>query len=281
MKANSPLALGLLALYIPVSEAYVSSLPLRRSPAAALAAVPSFSPLEISNPLQPQFADAAARLRGAAVAWAGSLAGTTIAAEDLMLALVSPEAFWLLREWRRQAFGELDLRRDVLDSTQQHIRSRSVQAGSPLRGASVSVRSKGLWSTFHKAVVRHKEVHDVLAVRVVLRDDADVYAALQDIRTYYPSVPGRFKDYVLSPKANGYGALHDTLVLPCGRPFEIQLRTAAMHREAEFGEASHRRYKASPGEVAEHMLKGIIDGRTRWPMQPQTAITLAAKLAEA
>lgn len=243
-----------------------------------------------------------------------------------MLALVSPEAFWLLREWRRQAFGELDLRRDVLDSTQQHIRSRSVQAGSPLRGASVSVRSKGLWSTFHKAVVRHKEVHDVLAVRVVLRDDADVYAALQDIRTYYPSVPGRFKDYVLSPKANGYGALHDTLVLPCGRPFEIQLRTAAMHREvraralstracgiqhgasrqmfrlpslpqtqiahlvfaatprppqAEFGEASHRRYKASPGEVAEHMLKGIIDGRTRWPMQPQTAITLAAKLAEA
>ena len=202
-------------------------------------------PAQIPNPLQAQFTDAAARLRGVAVAWAGSLAGTVIPAEDLMLALVSPEAFWLLREWRRSAFGELELLRDILDGTKQQISARSKVAGSPLKGATVTVRSKGLWSTFHKADVRRKSVHDALAVRVVLRDDADLYAALEEIRSLYPSMAGRFKDYVLFPKANGYTALHDTLLLPCGRLFEIQLRTATMHREVRPPPPASRR-RATP-----------------------------------
>merc|ERR1719399_2490991 len=124
-----------------------------------------------------------------------------------MLAIVSPEAFWLLREWRMQAFGQQEALRRVLESARKQLGGLSRQPGSPLRGAAVSVRSKGLWSTFHKATVRRK------AVRVVLAEEADVYSALDEIRALWPSVPGRFKDYAASPKANGYRGLHDTLRL--------------------------------------------------------------------
>lgn len=269
--------LGLLAL-LPLVGSYISASPLLArsafAPATALDAVPFAPNLEV-NPLQV----AANRLRGAAVTWAASRF-SVIPADDLVLALVSPEAYWLLREWRRQAFGEQEGLRKVLNAARWQISALSRTRGSPLRGAAVSVRSKGLWSTFHKATVRDKAVHDVLAVRVVLPENADVYSALDEIRALWPSVHGRFKDYVAFPKANGYRGLHDTLRLPDGRLFEIQLRTESMHREAEFGEAAHRRYKASPSELASKMLTGIADGRARWPMQPQTALALATKLAD-
>jgi len=200
--------------------------------------------------------------------------------EDLILALVSPEAFWLLREWRREAFGWKESLRRVLEGTQRDLLAMGHAPGSPLRGATVSVRSKGLWSTFHKSNVRAKEVHDVLAVRVVLKgDEARAYAALEEIRAQWPSVPGRFKDYVARPKANGYQGLHDTLILPGGRPFEIQIRTTAMHREAEFGMAAHRKYKGAVSQLSEKMLAGIADGRGKWPMQPQLALDQMAELA--
>ena len=157
--------------------------------------------------------------------------------------------------------------------------ARAPRSREPGARATVSVRSKGLWSTFHKATVRQKAVHDVLAVRVVLPEEADVYGALDEIRQLWPSVPGRFKDYVARPKLNSYQGLHDTLVLPDGAVFEIQLRTESMHREAEFGDASHRKYKASPTEMAGRLLTGIADGRARWPMQPHAALDLATKLA--
>lgn len=266
---------------LPLAGSYMSASPLlaRTSPAAALAAVP-FSPQLEVNPLQ----DAANRLRGAAITWAATrFAGGAglIPAEDLMLALVSPEAYWLLREWRRQTFGQQEAARESLDGARREITALSRAPGSPLRGASVSVRTKGLWSSFHKATVREKAVHDVLAVRVVLPDSADVYSALDELRALWPSAPARFKDYVAVPKPNSYRGLHDTLRLPDGRPFEIQIRTESMHREAEFGHASHRKYKASPSELAGKMLTGIADGRARWPMQPQTAIHIATKLADA
>lgn len=216
-------------------------------------------------------------------------------ADDVMLALVSPEAFWLLREWRKQAFGAQESLRRWLDGARKEILAMS-DRHDVLRGAEVSVRSKGLWSTFHKATVRRKHVFDVLAVRVVLRgDDADAcYDALEAIRARYSSAPGRFKDYVRFPKANGYRGLHDTLLLPCGRPFEIQIRNERMHREAEFGSAAHRRYKGGPIRLSQKMLSGIASGfasvissdsradaraAMRWPLCAHTALALSVRLS--
>jgi len=211
------------------------------------------------------------------------LPATGVPADDVMLALVSPEAFWLLREWRMQAFGAQESMKTVLESTQQQIHTMLGPR------ATVAVRSKGLWSTFHKATVRQKQVHDVLAVRVVVRgsEEADVYDALDAIRQTYPSVgEARYKDYVARPKANGYQGLHDTLRLPNGQLFEIQVRNERMHAHAMWGSASHRRYKQGPVWLSHQMLSGMASGLgaaskegvvqpLRWPLQPHTALRLA------
>lgn len=217
-----------------------------------------------------------------------------IPADDIMLALVSPEAYWLLREWRMQAFGAQEAMKACLESTKQQIRAMGNEH-PVLRHAAVAVRSKGLWSTFHKATVRQKTVHDVLAVRVVVRgeDAADVYEALAAIRHLYPSVgEGRFKDYVRRPKPNGYQGLHDTLRLPNGQLFEIQVRTERMHEHAMWGGAAHRKYKSGPMWLSQRMLSGVASGvaaavpgargqvtQLRWPLHGQTALTLASRVA--
>ena len=157
-------------------------------------------------------------------------------ADDALLALASPEAYWLLRQWRREVFGDLTATRDVLNSAKEQL----LASDDPvMRGASVIVRTKGLFSTFHKAVVRKQRVHDVLAVRVVLRsglendacyDAHDVLCGL-----FGRGKSGRGKDYVANPKGNGYQAVHDTMILPSGLPMEIQIRTDDMHQKAEYG----------------------------------------------
>lgn len=184
-------------------------------------------------------------------------------ADDVMLALASPEAFWLLREWRMQAFGAQYALKDTLDGTRRQIHTLAAEGHDVLWSSDVSVRPKGLWSTFHKAVVRGKHVSDVLAVRVVLHgshgEDA-CYEALEAMRTRWPSVAGRFKDYVRFPKPNGYSGLHDTLLLPSGQPFELQIRTEEQHMLAEFGSAAHKRYKGVPTSLFAVMLAGIASG---------------------
>jgi len=211
-------------------------------------------------------------------------------ADDVMLALVSPEAFWLLHEWRKQTFGAQVSMRSVLDSTRECILAMGGEQ-SVLQHATVSVRSKGLWSTFHKAHVRGKHVHDVLAVRVVVPgdDEDDCYDALRAIREAYPSIGGRFKDYVRFPKANGYQGLHDTLQLRNGQRFEIQLRTERMHALAEVGTAAHRRYKqGGPVWLSTQMLSGMASsiagaGRLsvlapqRWPVPADTALAFVSR----
>ena len=181
--------------------------------------------------------------------------------DDVLLALASPEAFWLLRDWREKAFGnEEDLRR-TLEGARSRILAAARSGDEPsLRGVSVSVRPKGLWSTFHKAAVRKQQVHDVLALRVVVpsKDEEDCFEALEALRRMYPAlVTDRFKDYVTTPKANGYRALHEAFLLPDGHEMEIQLRTSEMHRDAEFGCAAHRQYKGPAAAFGAAIVSGL------------------------
>jgi len=248
--------------------------PLAASPFAALTFPSTWRALE----------ETTAMLKRNAAVWYLQRALPQAPADDVMLALVSPEAFWLLREWRRSAYGEQEAMRRVLDSTRQRIHAMG-QEHAALRGATVSVRSKSLWSTFHKATVRNKQVHDVLAVRVVVKGDDDAcFAALEAIRAIFPSDGTRFKDYVSSPKPNGYQGLHDTLVLPNGQAFEIQIRTHTMHSEAEVGTAAHRRYKQAPVMLSQRMLSSMAGAAAKpqsWPLRAETALALASKLATA
>jgi RelA/SpoT family (p)ppGpp synthetase len=87
------------------------------------------------------------------------------------------------------------------------------------------------------------EVHDIYGLRVVVKDVATCYLALGTLHALYKPVPGKFKDYIAIPKANGYQSLHTALIGPYGVPLEVQIRTEQMHHLAEAGVASHWMYK--------------------------------------
>jgi GTP pyrophosphokinase len=176
--------------------------------------------------------------------------------DDVLLALVSPETYKLLRDWQRRAFGDQEqLRRSLFDARAELLDG----VLDPSVVSSITVRSKCLWSTFHKACVREQQVHDFMALRVILDgDEDDCVAALASIREVWPAVPGRSKNYIRCPKGNGYQALHDTVLLPCGKPMEVQIRSRDMHAIAEFGSAAHRSYKGAMVDLPRSLLTGIV-----------------------
>lgn len=113
--------------------------------------------------------------------------------------------------------------------------------------ARVHGRTKHLWSVYEKMVTKHRaldDIYDLAGVRVVLDDTSDCYAALGVIHSLYQPVPGRFKDWVASPKFNMYQSIHTTVVAD-ERVLEVQIRTDGMHQRAEWGVAAHWRYKSA------------------------------------
>ena len=110
----------------------------------------------------------------------------------------------------------------------------------------VSGREKHPYSIWKKMAERHisfEQLSDIMAFRVIVPDEEACYTALGVIHRRWPMVPGRFKDYISTPKRNGYRSLHTTVIHADNTRVEIQIRTRAMHEEAELGLAAHWAYK--------------------------------------
>src|ERR1700704_194539 len=168
--------------------------------------------------------------------------------EELSFKYLEPQAYEGLRI-------KVDLKRRAAEGLIQSLKA-TIEA--KLREAQVPVseidgRIKRLWS-IHQKLKRQKidleQVYDFIALRIVTDSVRDCYAALGIIHQTWSPVPGRIKDFIAMPRPNGYQSLHTSVISEKGVPFEVQIRTVAMHRMAEEGIAAHWKYKE--GRVGDH-----------------------------
>ena len=139
----------------------------------------------------------------------------------------------------------VDLSQKIVEQLQHGLAEDGIEA-------QVSGRIKSpysIWRKMQRRNVGFEQLSDLMAFRVVVRDVADCYQALGMLHSRYPVVPGRFKDYISTPKPNGYRSLHTGLIGPERQRIEVQIRTRELHEVAEFGVAAHWKYKQGAQQV--------------------------------
>lgn len=182
--------------------------------------------------------------------------------EDLGFEALYPHRYQVLSRSLKRGVGS---RRQTVKKILENINDGLRRAG--LEGV-VEGRQKHVYSVYQK--MRNKgvslsDVADVFGFRIVVDDPSTCYRTLGVVHELYKPMPGRFKDFIAIPRANGYQSLHTTLVGPKGIPLEVQIRTQDMHVIAESGIAAHWRYKASdvggsaPHARAREWLQGLVE----------------------
>jgi GTP diphosphokinase / guanosine-3',5'-bis(diphosphate) 3'-diphosphatase len=175
--------------------------------------------------------------------------------EDLSFAALYPKVY---DEIVRLVSERAPAREEYLASVREQV---TADLRTAKLKATVTGRPKHYYSIYQKMIVRGRDfedIYDLVGVRVLVESVRDCYAALGSLHARWNPVPGRFKDYIAMPKFNMYQSLHTTVIGPGGKPVEIQIRTFAMHRRAEFGVAAHWKYKESPS--ADEPVEGEAGG---------------------
>jgi guanosine-3',5'-bis(diphosphate) 3'-pyrophosphohydrolase len=163
--------------------------------------------------------------------------------EDLAFKFLEPEEYQTLAQ---QVAAKRAAREQMIDRMKGPLEQELKRASIP--HFEVSGRPKHLWSIYQKMRKRNKpfdEIYDLMAMRVIVPTVPECYHVLGLIHHVWTPLQERIKDYIASPKSNGYQSLHTTIFGPGGQLFEIQIRTREMHRTAEYGIAAHWLYKTT------------------------------------
>ena len=160
--------------------------------------------------------------------------------QELAFSNFHPRRYEVLEKALKNARGN---RREVVGKIIETLRRRLPEMGIDVE---VMGREKHIYGIYRKMREKHltfSQVLDIYGFRMLVKDQPACYLALGALHSIYKPVPGKFKDYIAIPKANGYQSLHTTLIGPYGTPVEVQIRTREMHHVAESGVASHWLYK--------------------------------------
>ena len=164
--------------------------------------------------------------------------------EDLSLQYLDPQGYREIMETLERRMPELEA---FMDSMKERITSRLEKEGV---SASIFCRIKHVYSIYRKMYAQKLDINgifDLCAFRVIVNSIPDCYNVLGIIHDMFKPVPGRFKDYISTPKPNMYQSVHTTVIGSEGIPFEVQIRTWEMHYTAEYGVAAHWKYKMGDG----------------------------------
>ncbi len=181
--------------------------------------------------------------------------------EDLCLRYIDSEAYYELVGSISQKRSE---REKYLEEIVTQLQTKINEMGI---NAEIDGRPKHFYSIYRKMQKQDKgldQIYDLFATRIIVDSVADCYAVLGLVHELYKPMPGRFKDYIAMPKPNMYQSLHSTVIGPRGIPFEVQIRTIAMHRIAEYGIAAHWRYKENTPASARN---DQLDSKLNWLRQ--------------
>ena len=172
--------------------------------------------------------------------------------EELGFEALYPNRFRVLKEVVKAARGN---RKEMIQKILAEIDGRLREVGI---SAKVSGREKHLYSIYNKMRLKEQRFHsimDIYAFRVIVKDVDSCYRVLGQMHSLYKPRPGRVKDYIAIPKANGYQSLHTSMIGPHGVPVEVQIRTDYMDQMAEMGVAAHWAYKQQGESVSTAQIR--------------------------
>ena len=175
-------------------------------------------------------------------------------AEDLVMKYTSPAKY---QEMAGLVEKERQARKKDIEKIARQLQSKAKEKNIEIK---ISGRTKSINSIYNKMASRNKtleEIHDIIAIRVICSEAKDCYEMLGIVHSLWKPLADEFDDYITKPKPNGYRSLHTTVMGPENKAFEIQIRTQEMHNEAEFGAASHWKYKG-------HFEQEVFDKKIGW-----------------
>ena len=172
--------------------------------------------------------------------------------EDLAFRELNPEAYNVVNE-RLESLGSRHV--GLIAEIEQQLTRKLADRGLAAEVSGRRKRAYSIWRKMERKSVGFEQLSDVVGFRVIVATVAECYQALGIIHTTWPMVPGRFKDYVSTPKQNDYSSIHTTLIGPGKQRVELQIRTREMHEIAEYGIAAHALYKDEAGSPTEMLSR--------------------------
>ena len=172
--------------------------------------------------------------------------------EDLGFRELNPDAYRVISQ-RLQALAQRN--RDLIAEIEQQLTRKFADRGIAAVVAGRQKRPYSIWCKMERKSVGFEQLSDIFGFRVIVPTIEECYRALGIVHTTWPVVPGRFKDYVSTPKQNDYRSIHTTVIGPGRQRVELQIRTRTMHEIAEYGIAAHALYKDDQGSPSEMLSR--------------------------